>query len=235
MVSRRRPDGSNRKEVTRGWDASAHPGIDRQDRMTLAAGRCLLPAVLGARLAARCRVHRDAARTRDAASRSLMRCSSTSAPTPARRRRQPTNGVVQDLHAAGAVGTYDAGVVTKDAAGKVHVSKDEMATRHGTWGGGAGDHPPGGWSPHDSFFTIPWVSSSVRVAQRRLVTICSAQSKEQDMARESESSSPDRTVLPPAGPSFRGEIEVAFKDSRADFPAAGAGAGGRAECAADHG
>jgi uncharacterized membrane protein len=46
-------------------------------------------------------------------------------------------GIVKDLHAAGAVGTYDASVVTKDAAGKVHVNKDEMATRHGAWGGAA--------------------------------------------------------------------------------------------------
>ena len=43
--------------------------------------------------------------------------------------------VVKELHALGAVGSYDAGVVTKDAAGKVHVNKDEMATRHGAWGG----------------------------------------------------------------------------------------------------
>ena len=46
-------------------------------------------------------------------------------------------GVVKDLHAGGAVGTYDAAVVTKDDAGKVHVNKDEMATRHGAWGGAA--------------------------------------------------------------------------------------------------
>jgi uncharacterized membrane protein len=45
--------------------------------------------------------------------------------------------VVKDLHAAGAIGTYDASVVTKDYAGKVHVNKDEMATRHGAWGGAA--------------------------------------------------------------------------------------------------
>jgi len=45
--------------------------------------------------------------------------------------------VVKELHAAGAVGTYDAAVITKDAAGKVHVNKDEMATRHGAWGGAA--------------------------------------------------------------------------------------------------
>lgn len=45
--------------------------------------------------------------------------------------------VVKDLHSAGVVGTYDAAVVTKDDRGKVHVNKDEMATRHGAWGGAA--------------------------------------------------------------------------------------------------
>ena len=45
--------------------------------------------------------------------------------------------IVKDLHAAGAVGTYDAAVVTKDIAGKVHVNKDETATRHGAGGGAA--------------------------------------------------------------------------------------------------
>jgi uncharacterized membrane protein len=45
--------------------------------------------------------------------------------------------VIKDLHAAGAVGTYDAAVVTKDESGKVHANKDEMATRHGAWGGAA--------------------------------------------------------------------------------------------------
>jgi uncharacterized membrane protein len=44
---------------------------------------------------------------------------------------------VKDLHALGAVGTYDAAVIHKDASGKVHVNKDEMATRHGGWGGAA--------------------------------------------------------------------------------------------------
>jgi uncharacterized membrane protein len=44
--------------------------------------------------------------------------------------------IVKDLHSIGAVGTYDAAVVTKDD-GKVHVNKDEMATRHGAWGGAA--------------------------------------------------------------------------------------------------
>jgi uncharacterized membrane protein len=45
--------------------------------------------------------------------------------------------VVKDLHKLGAVGTYDASVVTKDGAGRVHVNKDETATRHGAWGGAA--------------------------------------------------------------------------------------------------
>ena len=45
--------------------------------------------------------------------------------------------IVKDLHAEKAVGTYDAAVVTKDVNGKVHVNKDETATRHGAWGGAA--------------------------------------------------------------------------------------------------
>ena len=45
--------------------------------------------------------------------------------------------IVKDLHAVGAVGTYDASVVTKDENGKVHVNKDETSTRHGAWGGAA--------------------------------------------------------------------------------------------------
>jgi uncharacterized membrane protein len=46
-------------------------------------------------------------------------------------------GVVKGLHALGAVGTYDAAVITKDDKGKVHVNKDETTTRHGAWGGAA--------------------------------------------------------------------------------------------------
>jgi uncharacterized membrane protein len=42
---------------------------------------------------------------------------------------------VKGLHAGGLVGAYDAAVVTKDAAGKVHENKDETATRHGAWWG----------------------------------------------------------------------------------------------------
>ena len=66
-----------------------------------------------------------------------MQFSSTSAPTPARRAARADYDVIKDLHAAGAVGTYDASVVTKDDDGKVHVNKDETSTRHGAWGGAA--------------------------------------------------------------------------------------------------
>jgi uncharacterized membrane protein len=45
--------------------------------------------------------------------------------------------VVKDLHDAGAIGSFDAAVITKDQSGKVHVNKDETATRHGGWGGAA--------------------------------------------------------------------------------------------------
>jgi uncharacterized membrane protein len=31
--------------------------------------------------------------------------------------------------------TYDAALVTKDTSGKVHVNKDDVMKRHGTWGG----------------------------------------------------------------------------------------------------
>ena len=50
---------------------------------------------------------------------------------------QADYSIVKDLHAGGAVGSYDGAVITKDANGKVHVNKDEMATRHGGWGGAA--------------------------------------------------------------------------------------------------
>jgi len=45
--------------------------------------------------------------------------------------------VIKDAHAQGVVGSYDAAVVTKDAAGTVHQNKDETATRHGAWWGAA--------------------------------------------------------------------------------------------------
>jgi uncharacterized membrane protein len=50
---------------------------------------------------------------------------------------QADHGVVRELHASGLVGTYDAAVLVKDADGKVHVNKEETATRHGAWGGAA--------------------------------------------------------------------------------------------------
>ena len=43
--------------------------------------------------------------------------------------------LVKDLHAAGAVGTYDAAVIGKDEQGKVHVHKHEKPTQHGAWSG----------------------------------------------------------------------------------------------------
>ena len=43
--------------------------------------------------------------------------------------------VVKDLHAEKVVGGFDAAVITKDEDGKVHVNKDETATRRGAWGG----------------------------------------------------------------------------------------------------
>jgi uncharacterized membrane protein len=41
--------------------------------------------------------------------------------------------VVKALHAVDAVGSFDAAVVTKDDTGKIHVNKDETATRTGGW------------------------------------------------------------------------------------------------------
>lgn len=43
--------------------------------------------------------------------------------------------VVKELHAQKVVGGFDAAVITKDEKGKVHVNKDETATRKGAWGG----------------------------------------------------------------------------------------------------
>lgn len=43
--------------------------------------------------------------------------------------------VVKALHGVDAIGNFDAAVVTKDDKGKVHVAKDETATRKGAWGG----------------------------------------------------------------------------------------------------
>ncbi|HWX86776.1 MAG TPA: DUF1269 domain-containing protein [Solirubrobacteraceae bacterium] len=42
---------------------------------------------------------------------------------------------VFELHAAGAIGTFDAAVVEKDEGGKVHVHKTEKPTQHGAWTG----------------------------------------------------------------------------------------------------
>jgi uncharacterized membrane protein len=42
---------------------------------------------------------------------------------------------VLDLHAVGAIGTFDAAVVEKSADGEVHVHKTEKPTQHGAWTG----------------------------------------------------------------------------------------------------
>ena len=42
---------------------------------------------------------------------------------------------VFDLHAMGAIGTFDSAVIRRDDDGKVHVSKTEKPTQHGAWTG----------------------------------------------------------------------------------------------------
>jgi uncharacterized membrane protein len=44
---------------------------------------------------------------------------------------------VFDLHAMGAIGTFDSAVIRKDDDGKVHVTKTEKPTQHGAWTGAA--------------------------------------------------------------------------------------------------
>jgi uncharacterized membrane protein len=42
---------------------------------------------------------------------------------------------VFDLHALGAIGTFDSAVIRKDEEGKVRVTKTEKPTQHGAWTG----------------------------------------------------------------------------------------------------
>lgn len=42
---------------------------------------------------------------------------------------------VKQLYSAGVIGMYDAAVISKDASGKVKVSKTEMPTKYGAWSG----------------------------------------------------------------------------------------------------
>jgi uncharacterized membrane protein len=42
---------------------------------------------------------------------------------------------VFDLHAMGAIGTFDSAVIRRDDDGKVHVTKTEKPTQHGAWTG----------------------------------------------------------------------------------------------------
>ena len=57
--------------------------------------------------------------------------SEAAAPSRLRRRQGSACG------GCGGAAPMSASVVTKDDAGKVHVNKDEMAARHGAWGGAA--------------------------------------------------------------------------------------------------
>ena len=41
------------------------------------------------------------------------------------------------LYKSGVIATYDAAIITKDASGKVHVTKREKPTQHGAWTGAA--------------------------------------------------------------------------------------------------
>lgn len=43
--------------------------------------------------------------------------------------------IVFDLHAAGAIGTFDSAVIRKGEDGKVRVTKTEKPTQHGAWTG----------------------------------------------------------------------------------------------------
>ena len=53
---------------------------------------------------------------------------------------------VFELHAAGAIGTFDSAVIEKDEDGKVHVHKTEKPTQHGAWTGAG----VGAWSGSSS-------------------------------------------------------------------------------------
>jgi uncharacterized membrane protein len=43
--------------------------------------------------------------------------------------------LVEKLYGEHLLGSYDSAVISKDDNGHVHVNKDEMAARHGAWGG----------------------------------------------------------------------------------------------------
>jgi uncharacterized membrane protein len=56
---------------------------------------------------------------------------------PSEEAARADSDLIEELHKAGAVGTFDAAVVAKDESGKIHIAKDETATRHAGWGGAA--------------------------------------------------------------------------------------------------
>ena len=42
-------------------------------------------------------------------------------------------GAIRALHSDGAIGSYDSAIISKDADGKVTVTKTEKPTKHGAW------------------------------------------------------------------------------------------------------
>jgi uncharacterized membrane protein len=54
---------------------------------------------------------------------------------PSKAAARDDNRLVRELYGVDLLGSYDSAVVTKDDHGRVHVNKDEMAARHGAWGG----------------------------------------------------------------------------------------------------
>jgi hypothetical protein len=83
-------------------------------------------------------VHETAGRERSAFAwqrRGLLDPKST--PGARDQRRRVDGEAVFDLHAAGAIGTFDSAVIRKEADGKVRVTKTEKPTQHGAWTGAA--------------------------------------------------------------------------------------------------
>jgi uncharacterized membrane protein len=82
-------------------------------------------------------VHETAGRERSAFAGNGELLDPTSTPGARAQRRRVDGEAVFDLHAAGAIGTFDSAVIRKEADGKVRVTKTEKPTQHGAWTGAA--------------------------------------------------------------------------------------------------
>ena len=82
-------------------------------------------------------VHETAVRERSAFAGNGELLDPTSTPGAGDQRRRVDGEAVFDLHAAGAIGTFDSAVIRKEADGKVRVTKTEKPTQHGAWTGAA--------------------------------------------------------------------------------------------------